>query len=315
MERLANNHPQDSESREKYFLAAFLAPVIWGFMSVPVRLVKAWPAEDILFYRILVAVVVLWSFIFIFRKKKLHQDYFHFRSLPPLERKKVIYLTLMAAFLIFGNWYTYIYCINNVSVQAGAFAYILCPLITTAAGYFLLKEELSKIKKTALFLAFGSVIMLATGSLTEVLWSITIGGLYAFYLVIQRVVQGFDKLNVLAIQMAICTLTVIPSVLTNPHPIPDTPSFWIVIATIAIAFTIIPLLLSMYALKRVSSSTLGVMLYVNPIIAFVLAITYFHETIDSYKYWAYGLLVIAVFLFNSKTLFQLVNPPKKQNKS
>jgi len=306
LERLTEDRSKDSESRGKYFLAAFLAPVIWGFMSVPVRLVKAWPAEDILFYRILVAAGILWSFILVFRKRKLQQDYSHFRTLKRVEKKKVIYLTLLASLLIFGNWYTYIYCINNVSVQAGAFAYILCPLITTATGYFLLKEDLSTIKKIALFLAFCSVIMLATGSLTEVLWSIAIGGLYAFYLVIQRVVQGFDKLNVLAIQMALCTLIIIPSIWTDPHPIPDTSSFWLVIVTIAVAFTIIPLLFSMYALKKISSSTLGVMLYVNPIIAFILAVTYFQESIDPYKFWAYGLLVIAVLLFNSKIIKKLI---------
>lgn len=62
---------QDTEGRGKYFLAAFLGPLIWGFMAVPIRLLKNWSAEDILHYRIILAVSLLWLFNFIFRKKIL----------------------------------------------------------------------------------------------------------------------------------------------------------------------------------------------------------------------------------------------------
>lgn len=312
MERVSTTEQEPNGSRGLYYLAAFLAPVIWGFMAVPVRLVKAWSAEDILYYRILVASAVLWTIILLFRRNSLKKDYRHLMSLPKPSRKKTIFLILLASVLIFGNWYSYIYCINHISVQAGAFAYVLCPLITTATGFFVLKEQLSPIKKVSLLVALGSVLLLTTGSLTEVLWSLGIGSLYAFYLVLQRVIQGFDKLNGLAIQMAICTLIILPSLWNNSNPVPDSSTFWAVISTIAIGFTIIPLFFSMYALKKISSSTLGVMLYVNPIIAFVLAITYFGETIDSQKYWAYGLLIMAVLLFNSEVLSRLFGLPQRK---
>lgn len=313
MERVTTVKKGQKEGLGLYYLTAFLAPVIWGFMAVPVRLVKAWSAEDILRYRILVASGILWSLILLFRKATLRKDYLHLQGLPKTEKKRTLFFIVLASLLIFGNWYSYIYCINHISVQAGAFAYVLCPLITTAAGHFLLKEQLSKIKKGALLLALCSVLLLATGSLTEVLWSLGIGGLYAFYLVLQRVIQGFDKLNGLAIQMAICTIIIAPSLWTNSNPIPESSHFWIVITTIAVAFTIIPLFFSMYALKKVSSSTLGIMLYVNPIIAFILAVTYFGEKIDSRQYWAYGLLVLAVLIFNSEMLKQTFSVTREKD--
>ncbi|MFD2905618.1 EamA family transporter [Sphingobacterium anhuiense] len=293
------NVQQDTEGRGKYFLAAFLGPLIWGFMAVPIRLLKNWSAEDILHYRIILAVSLLWLFNILFRKADLKADYNHFWQLSREKRIKIICLTVISAIFLFANWYTYIYCINSISVQAGAFAYILCPLITTAAGYLILKENLNIAQKLSLFVASTGVLMLATGSLTEVLWSLTIGALYAFYLVLQRIIQGFDKLNMLAIQLAICTLFIIPQMLIDQSPIPQDSTFWTVTLTIALLFTIIPLFSSMYALKKISSSTLGIMLYINPIIAFALAITYFREQVDPYKFWAYGLIFIAILIFNS----------------
>lgn len=304
------NIEQDTEGRGKYFLAAFLGPLIWGFMAVPIRLLKNWSAEDILHYRIILAVSLLWLFNFIFRKSDLKTDYRNFRQLAKKKRFQITYLTLISAILLFANWYTYIYCINSISVQAGAFAYILCPLITTAAGYLILKENLNTVQKLSLLVASTGVLMLATGSLTEVLWSLTIGSLYAFYLVLQRIIQGFDKLNMLAIQLAICTVFIIPQMLVDQSPIPQDSTFWTVTLTIALLFTIIPLFSSMYALKKISSSTLGIMLYINPIIAFALAVTYFQEQVDPYKFWAYGLIFIAILIFNSDKIKFLLKKKK-----
>lgn len=241
-------------------------------MSIPVRLIKGWPADDILNYRILSALVILWAFIFLFRRPVLRQDIARLRSMPPKERKKIMVLTFMAAIFIFGNWFTYIYAINNISIQSAAFAYMLCPLITTFAAYFILKEELTKQKWVALTIAFISVCLLATGSVTQVLWSVAIAALYTFYLIIQRVIQGFDKLNLLAVQLLLCSLFIIPILLFQGHEIPQSVLFWVVIVIIAVVFTIIPLFLSMYALIKISSSTTGILLYINPIIAFLIAI-------------------------------------------
>lgn len=298
---------ENTESRRTYFFAAFLAPLIWGFMSIPVRWVKGWPADDILNYRILTGLLILWSYIVLFRRTALSKDIRHFRALAIQGKRNAIGLTVFASICIFGNWYTYIYAINNISVQSAAFGYMICPLITTFAAFILLKEQLSVIKWVALALALLSVCLLATGSLIDGLWSLGIASLYAFYLISQRVLQGFDKLNVLAVQLAICSLFIIPILFIQGHALPQGTTFWTSIILIAVVFTIIPLFLSMYALSKISSSTTGVLLYVNPIIAFLLAIFYFKEEIDPHKYIAYGILIVAIVLFNSSTLRKLLH--------
>jgi len=297
---------EKTESRRNYFLAAFLAPLIWGFMAIPVRWVQTYPAEDILYYRILVALTVLWSFILLFRSKYLKRDIAFFKQLDRPHRKRIVGLTVLASALIFGNWFTYIYAVNHISVQSAAFGYLICPLITAVAAFFILKEQLSPLKRIALGIAFISAVTLASGSLVDVLWSVGIASLYALYLVVQRVAQGFDKLNTLAVQLVLCSLFVVPRLIINQHAVPAEPFFWFSILTIAVVFTIIPLFLSMYALTRISSSTTGVLLYVNPLIAFTLAITYFQETVPFYKYIAYIFILFAILLFNWATIQKLL---------
>ena len=290
------------QSRMKYFSAAFFAAALWGFMSIPLREIKEWPSEDILYYRIFVSVGLIWLFIFIFRKKQLRADVRHIAQLPQQQRRRLWWLTLTASLLIMGNWFAFIYAVNHVSIQSAAFAYLVCPLLTTLAGFLILKEGLSTIKKISIGIAFISVAMLARGSFLEVCWSVGIASLYALYLVIQRIIQQVDKLNVLAIQLTICSLIILPFLLWQQHPLPLDPKFWFNIVVIAAIFTIIPLYMSMYALNGISSSTVGILIYINPIIAFAVAILYFHESINTYQLLAYFVLMVAVFLFNWGTL-------------
>ncbi|SFB77495.1 chloramphenicol-sensitive protein RarD [Parapedobacter composti] len=290
------------QHRLKYFSAALFAAALWGFMAIPLREIKAWPAEDILYYRIFASVTFCWLFIAIFRKKHLRADLQYVRTLPRKAQKRLGWLTLAASFLIMGNWFTFIYAVNHVSIQSAAFAYLVCPLLTTLAGFLILKENLSTLKKISIGIALVSVVMLARGSFQEVMWSVVIASLYALYLVVQRIIQQVDRLNVLAIQLTICSIAILPILLGQHHPFPVDATFWLNIGIIAIVFTIIPLYLSLYALNGISSSSVGILIYINPIIAFAVAVLYFHEHIYTYQLLAYAVLLIAVFLFNWETL-------------
>lgn len=259
---------------------------------------KAFPSEEILYYRIFTSLICIWGAILLFRRKQLKADYAYLLNVSPKARRVVGMQILASTVFLTLNWYTYIYAVNNVSLQSAAFAYMVCPLLTAFGGFVLLKEALSKLKLISLGIALISIILLATGSLVEVAWSVIIALLYAFYLIIQRKMQHLDKLNVLAVQIGLAVVLMLPFYLSRHGAVPDSAWFWANISVVAIFFTIIPLFLSLYALIGIPSSTLGIIIYVNPIIAFAVAILYFNEHIDSHKLSAYLLLLISVFVFN-----------------
>lgn len=274
-------------------------------MVIPLRWLQAWDATDILNYRVLSAAFSLWLFLLIFRRRSLRNDISTFKALSPRAQKRTAALTIAASLFLVGNWYTYIYAVNSISIQSAAFAYMICPLINTLAAFLLLNEKLSGLQWLALGFALCSVLLLAQGSLQNALWSVLIASLYAFYLITQRISQGFNKLNLLAFQLLFCCLLLLPMIVYGQHAVPREPVFWFIILLIAILFTIVPLFLSMYALTRISSSATGILLYANPIIAFLLGVLFFKEEVFAYQYFAYSLLLVAILLFNSKTLYQL----------
>jgi chloramphenicol-sensitive protein RarD len=283
-------------------LAALGANIIWGFFSIALRFLKDYSVDQILYYRIFVSFIICWIVIFLFNRKQLKADILQLRGDNDIPKLKLWFLIILSGVLITLNWFTFIYVVNNVNLKSGAFAYMVCPLITALGGFLILKEELSRLKLIAIAIAIISIIILATGSFTDVMWSVITAAFYAFFLVIQRIIKTISKLNMLGFQLLIALFLILPLFFINLKPIPLNLSFWVDIVIIAIFFTLLPLLLSLFALNSLPSSTVGIIIYVNPIVAFGVAFFYFHETIKANQLFAYGLLAIAVVIFNWKIL-------------
>jgi len=249
---------------------------------------------------------MVWAIIGLFRRKAFKNDLVFIKTIPQPQKFRLFLLTLLAAFLITGNWFTYIYAVNSISLKAAAFAYMVCPLLTALFGFGILKEQLSKEKVIALVIALASIMLLATGSLHEVLWAILIASFYAVYVIVLKVIEGVDKFNFLGIQLILSGLMMLPLYLFSSGPFPTEILFWLHIFLIAAVFTIIPLFLNAYALLGMPSSALGILIYLNPIVAFAVAFFYFKEQIDSHHLFAYLLLLLSIVIFNAQLLKKVV---------
>jgi chloramphenicol-sensitive protein RarD len=279
--------------------------VTWGFFSIPLRKIQHYPSDEILFYRIFTSLILTGAYIALFRIKQVKTDLEYFYTLDKDGRRKVIILCLLSGVLISGNWFTYIYAVNNVNLKSAAFAYMVCPLITAFAGFLILREKLSMMKLIALGIASVSILILAQGSLRDVLWSVFVAALYSFFLIVQKVMNKMDKFNMLGLQLLIASILMFPFYVYSYQGFPFDTFFWTDIVIIAIFFTIIPLYLSLYALIGMPSSTLGVIIYLNPIVAFAVAFFYFHEGISLHQLYAYSLLLAAVIVFNWNTIKEI----------
>jgi chloramphenicol-sensitive protein RarD len=295
-------------SRAKYFLAGASSSVIWGFFSLSLRSIKDYPSLNILIFRVFTALLLTSAIILIFRKATFKNDLNFIQSLSKNNRRQLLLRIFYSSVLVTLNWFAFIYVINHVSVQAGAFAYMVCPIVTAVFAFIFLKEELSKIKWLSIALCLVSIVMLGMGFITEVIYSVIIAALYAGYLIIQKRIEGVDKLNVLLIQLIISCVFIVPFTFSDNLVVPNDFHFWTHIVIISLVFTIIPLFLSLYALKGLPSSTMGVLIYLNPIIAFIVAFLYFDEAINLQKVIAYGILLLSVVLFNKNYFFGVFKP-------
>ncbi|MFD1001309.1 EamA family transporter [Ohtaekwangia kribbensis] len=282
----------------KHYLAAISAFIIWGFFSIPLRALKDYSAGEILYFRILFSTLILLVIIFGFKRKDIRKDLTFFRSFTAEKKRNVILLTLVGGVLLTVNWLTFIYIVNHINIKTASFSYLICPVITAVLGYVLIQEKMSSLQWIAVALCTLSCVVMGLNSALELGYSFLTAATYALYLISQRKNQGFDRIIVLGIQVLFSFI--ILNLFYNQliHAIPTSFMFYGLITGIAILFTVLPLFLNLFALNRINSATIGILMYVNPLINFSVAFIVFGETVNAIQLTGYFLIVVALVIFN-----------------
>jgi chloramphenicol-sensitive protein RarD len=281
----------------KHYASAIAAFVIWGFFSIPLRALQNYTAGDILYFRILFSLVVLLIIAGI-KRNDVRNNWASYRMLIPTERKKVALLTLAGGALLTINWLAFIYVVNNINIKTASFSYLICPVITAVLGYVLLREKMSRIQWIAVGLCTLSCILMGISSALELGFSFLTAFTYALYLVSQRRNQGFDRILILCIQVLFSFLIISLFMNYLVTSVPDSLYFYGVILVIAIGFTVLPLFLNLFALNKINSATIGILMYINPLINFTVAFIVFRETVNLLQIIGYSIIAAALIIFN-----------------
>ncbi len=291
--------------KAKYYLAVMAAFFIYGLMSLPLKALDQYAAIDILLSRVFFSSVLIILFSLAFRKKVNRETLRLFRSFDARTKKRLWVVNIASSVALAVNWYLFIYVMNNISVNATSLAYMICPIITTVLAYFFLKDQLTRLQWLAVLLSLVSCVLLTLGNYLDFLYSFMVGLSYAVYLVLQKKNNQLDRFFTLAFQLTVAILLLSP-LYSVTHATPVKAEFYFgVIFIIAALFTIIPMYLNVYALDGLTSSTAGIFIYLNPILSFVLALSYFEEKMSLLKIVAYSIVFFSVVLFNLETLSKL----------
>lgn len=286
----------------KYYIAAFSAFFMWGFFSIALKAITAYSSFDILFFRIVFSTFLIVLFSAFFRKDKLISDFQLLKKLPAKDKSRTLILTALGGLLLGLNWFLFIYVVNQVNVQSASFAYLICPIITTFFAFLILKEKIEKHQWIAILISLiGCGIYYVTNP-GNLIYAFVIAATYSIYLVSQKKNVYFDKFNVLLVQMFVIFLLALPYCFLCDFVLPTDFDFYFYIILIAVVFTIVPLYLNLYALKGISASTVGILIYINPIITFILAIFYFKESINMLQIGSYLLILCSIVVFNYKII-------------
>ncbi|WP_396164231.1 EamA family transporter, partial [Flavobacterium sp.] len=249
--------------------------IIWGFFSLALKPLTNYASLDILFFRVFIATAFLLGINLIFRKSVVLEAKKTFKELSKKKQKSAVIMTVVGGLLLVLNWFLFIYAVNHVSLQSASFAYII-----------------------AVGLCVISCVILSYGNFKDLIYSVIIALSFGFYLVSQRKNSDFDKFLVLTIQMVISSVILLPFYPSFGGAIPTEFLFYGLLLIIVIVFTIIPLFLNLYALKGLNSSTVGILMYTNPLIHFFLAIFYFKESVSIAQIVSYSLILISILVFN-----------------
>lgn len=294
----------------RYYIAAIFAFATWGTFSLVLKPLHEYSSVDILFYRVFSCAIIMSVISVLFRKKKLKENLDIFKRLSKKDQQKKTGLNILSSILLTGNWFSFIYVMNHISVRATSVAYLVCPIITTILAFFILREKLGRLQWLSVALSGLGCILLSYSSLMDMLYSSLIGFTYASYLIVQSINKRFDKFLILNIHIVLASLILLPFFPSYSGAVPTEFRFYIFIEIIAVMYTIVPLLLNLYALSGIASSKVGMILNINPIIAFILAGAVYHEKLEFVQIVAYSIIFLAVIIFNAKEIFGFKTKPE-----
>ncbi|MCB2378796.1 EamA family transporter [Hymenobacter sp. BT635] len=285
-----------------HHLAALAAFLIWGFFPIPLRLMAGYSSGQILFFRVLLSLALLLLINLTARRATVRATWQQWQRAGGVERRRVAFSTVVGGALLTSNWLLFIYVVNKVSVQAGSFAYLICPILTALLGFVVLGEKLRLNQWLAIGLSAVSCALLGTGAWQNVLMSLVVAFTYASYLITQRKLQGYDRLVLLTVQLSLAALVILPTArLLGADPAAGFQDGYLLLmaAVLSVGFTVIPLFLNLFALNALPSGTVGILMYLNPVISFLLAFLYFGEQATLQEGLAYGVILLSVVLYNS----------------
>ena len=200
--------------------------------------------------------------------------------LPLLRRPRALLLLAATAALIGTSWYTYIWAIGNDRILEASAGYFIYPLINVFLGYVVLKERLTRDRKLSLVLATAGVAILTAGSRGIPAIALILAFTFSLYGLLRKIGR-IDPLSGIVIEtgmlspLAVAYIAYLKVTDRLAFMAGGRPTDLMLLA--AGPISMIPLLLFLNAARRLRYSTLGLMMYIWPTVAFLIAVLVFRE--------------------------------------
>jgi chloramphenicol-sensitive protein RarD len=288
----------DAKQTRQGIFFALAAYFMWGIAPAYFKLIQQVSADEILTHRI------IWSFFFMLALITLGRKWPKVRA--ACQNRKRLLLLAVTALLIGGNWLLFIWAVNNHHMLEASLGYFINPLVNVLLGMLFLGERFRRMQWVAVALAF-------TGVLVQ-LWqfgSLPIIGLglafsFAFYGLLRKKIAIDAQTG-----MLIETLWLLPVAAAYLFLFADSPTSHLsanpwslnLLLVAAGIVTTVPLLCFTAAATRLRLSTLGFFQYLGPTLMFLLAVTFYGETIGQDKLVTFGFIWAALILFTLDALY------------
>jgi len=276
-------------------LAAFAA---WGFMAVYWKQMQAVSPFEILCHRI------VWSCIFLTVMISLQKRWGEVGGIvkTPAKLKGLI----LSGFLIGLNWFIYIWAVNSGRVVETSLGYYINPMINVLIGYLLLGETFSRVQWIAVLFALAGVMYSLTAYGALPLFALTLAVSFAFYGYSRKKIQAAPIpglfIETLVLFVPALAYIVFKLVSGQGYFMKDTAlTLWMMGAGV---MTSLPLLWFAAAAKRLNLSTIGILQYLSPSIAFILGVFIYKEAFTRYNLITFACIWAGVALYTWESLIK-----------
>ena len=290
-------------------LLAIFAYLIWGILPVYWKSIDNVPSVEILVSR------VVWAFIStLLLILLLKNGRYLFEDLKKLWKTQLnFWLLFLASILISGNWFLYIWAVNNGYIVQASLGYYINPLISVLLGVFFLKEKLSQAQKVAFFLAMIGVLIL-TFSYGQFPWlSFVLAISFAVYGLLKKQIK-LDALRGLTIETFFITPIALgyyiwlfvdnQAVFLHADVKTDTLLIFTGVATA------LPLVLFAKGAQRIPLYMIGFLQFIAPTMMLFIGVIVYKESFGMVDFLSFVFIWIGLIMFTYSKVYDMLKTRK-----
>ncbi|BCS87849.1 EamA family transporter RarD [Pseudodesulfovibrio sediminis] len=290
----------DQKQRTYGFIAALTAFFLWGLLPIYWKSLLVVNPFEILCHRI------VWSLAFIAVVLTFMKGWS--AAIAPMKSAKSLGILILSSLMIGTNWLLYIWAVNTNHVLETSLGYYINPLVNVLLGFLFFKERLKPLQLVAIGLAALGVVN-SVISYGELPWiSLVLAVSFGFYGLLRKIaaVESLPGLFFETLVLAPIALGYIIKLQMEGSSALFTVSPHIDFLLIgAGAATSIPLIGFAYGARRLQLTTLGLLQYLAPTIAFCLGVFVYHEPFSVSHLITFALIWTGLAVYTADSLWTM----------
>ena len=292
--------PESGDSALRSGLIAGLAAyLLWGFLPLLFKWLHAVSPPTIVADRTLFSLVFVGLILLVTRRlaeiRVALSDFATLRSM------------LLSAAILAVNWLIFVYAVEAGHVLETSFGYFMNPLVNVAIGMMFLGEKLNRWQAVSIAIAIVAIAIQAIGLAGVPFVALSLAFTFAAYGYFRKTakVASTPGLFVETLLMAPLAIAYLGFIFIRDGGVGEhaDPAVLGMLALTGPA-TAVPLLLFAFAVQRLRLTTIGMLQYVAPSIAFLLAVFVFKEELNPLRLLSFGLIWLSLAVYTTDSIIR-----------
>ena len=273
-------------------MAGLAAYLLWGFLPLLFKYLDGVPTPTVVADRTLWSLVLVGAILVVVGRTA--------EIRAALADPATLRSMFISSLLLAANWLIYVYAVETAQVLEAAFGYFVNPLVNVAIGMVLLGERQNRWQVVSIVIAAVAIGIQAVGLAGIPFIALGLAFSFAAYGYFRKTARVssatglfVETLLLAPVAVACLAFTFIADGGVGPHGDPATLGLLILTGPA----TAVPLLLFAFAVQRLRLTTIGMLQYLAPSIAFILAITLFGEHLNPLRLLSFGLIWLSLIVY------------------
>lgn len=282
------------------FVVALFSFLIWGALVIYWHQLSSVNPLEVVAHRAIWSLIFT-PFIILFMKRAGE-------VIRVIKNPKNVIPLIISSIIIASNWGIFIWAVANDKIIESSMGNYITPLLNVAASAIIFKVVLNKYQKLSVLLALSGVVymIIVYGKVPYI--AIFFAVTFCTYGIIKKLVRAsaitglFIETLIISIPSAVYVLYLIS---TGESAVLRGDSFITFLLVCGGIVTTLPLLGFSYSAQVLHLSTLGILQYITPTIAFLLGVFMYHEYFSKNMLITFILIWAGLIIYSVDGLYQL----------